>query len=156
MKLEVARPGTTRIGWIGTGVMGASMCGHLIRAGFPATVFNRTRAKAEPLLEQGAGWADTPRAVAEQSEVVFTIVGFPCDVREVILGDQGVLSGCRPGSIVVDMTTSEPSLAGEIAEAAGRLSTSPASTRRFRAETWGLARRGSPSWSAVRRKRFKR
>ena len=74
------------IGWIGTGVMGASMCGHLIARGFSATVYNRTRAKAERLLTQGAAWADSPRAVAERSDVVFTIVGFPRDVREVVLG----------------------------------------------------------------------
>ncbi len=115
------QPGTTRIGWIGTGVMGASMCGHLIRAGFAATVCNRTRTKAEPLLAAGACWAESPKQVAEASEVVFTIVGYPADVRQVILGPDGVLSGCRPGSIMVDMTTSEPALAAEIAEVAGRM-----------------------------------
>jgi 3-hydroxyisobutyrate dehydrogenase len=108
-------PGQTRIGWIGTGVMGSSMCGHLIRRGFAATVFSRTRAKAEPLLALGARWADSPKAVAENSDVVFSIVGFPADVREVILGPSGALAGSRPGSILVDMTTSEPSLAVEIA-----------------------------------------
>jgi 3-hydroxyisobutyrate dehydrogenase len=118
MALSEITPGKTRIGWIGTGVMGASMCGHLLEAGFSATVFNRTGQKAQPLLDQGAAWADSPRAVAEASDVVFTIVGFPRDVRQVILGDDGVLAGCREGSIVVDMTTSQPSLATEIAEAA--------------------------------------
>jgi len=118
MTLNQATPGQTRIGWIGTGVMGASMCGHLLKAGFSATVFNRTRQKAEPLLAAGARWADSPRAVAEASDVVFTIVGFPSDVREVILGENGVLAGCRPGNIIVDMTTSEPSLAQQIAEEA--------------------------------------
>ncbi len=112
------QPNKTRLGWIGAGVMGASMCGHLLRAGFAATVFNRTRSKAEPLLAAGAAWADNPMAVAEASEVIFTIVGFPADVREVILGPDGVLAGCRPGKIIVDMTTSEPSLAVEIAERA--------------------------------------
>jgi 3-hydroxyisobutyrate dehydrogenase len=111
-------PGTTRIGWIGTGVMGASMCGHLIRAGFEATVYSRTRAKSEPLLELGATWAETPCAVAERSDVVFSIVGFPEDVREVILGVDGVLAGLPSGGIVVDMTTSQPSLAREIHEMA--------------------------------------
>jgi 3-hydroxyisobutyrate dehydrogenase len=111
-------PGRTPIGWIGTGVMGASMCRHLMTAGFAATVFNRTRAKAEPLLAAGAAWADSPRAVAEQCEVVFSIVGFPSDVREVMLGADGALAGCRRGAILVDMTTSEPALAIEIAEAA--------------------------------------
>jgi len=110
-------PDQTRIGWIGTGVMGASMCGHLLRAGFSATIYNRTRSKAEPLLAAEAGWADSPRAVAEASDVVFTIVGYPSDVREVVLGPKGVLAGSRPGMILVDMTTSRPSLAVEIAEA---------------------------------------
>lgn len=112
------QPGTTRVGWIGTGVMGTSMCGHLMRAGFSATIYNRTRAKAEPLLAQGAQWAEHPKAVAEASDVIFTIVGYPADVRSVILGPEGVLAGSRPGQILVDMTTSEPSLAVEIAETA--------------------------------------
>jgi len=109
-------PGETKIGWIGTGVMGSSMCGHLVDKGFAATVFNRTRSKAEPLLAKGAAWADSPKAVAEQSDVVFTIVGFPHDVLEVILGTDGALAGSKAGNILVDMTTSEPSLAIEIAK----------------------------------------
>ncbi len=113
-------PQQTRIGWIGTGVMGASMCGHLLEAGFSATVYNRTRQKAEGLIERGAAWADTPQAVAQASDVVFTIVGYPEDVRSVILGENGVLAGCGSGGIIVDMTTSRPSLAIEIAEAAGK------------------------------------
>jgi 3-hydroxyisobutyrate dehydrogenase len=111
-------PGQTRIGWIGTGVMGTSMCGHLMAAGFSATVYNRTKSKAKGLLDKGASWAEGPRAVAEGCDVVFTIVGFPADVRSVILGPDGALAGSRPGTILVDMTTSEPSLAVEIAEAA--------------------------------------
>jgi 3-hydroxyisobutyrate dehydrogenase len=111
-------PGKTRIGWIGTGVMGASMCGHLLTHGFSATVFNRTRSKAEPLLAQGAAWADSPLEVARHSDVVFTIVGYPRDVREVVLGEHGTLAGCAPGNVLVDMTTSQPSLAVEIAAAA--------------------------------------
>jgi len=114
-------PGKTRIGWIGTGVMGASMCGHLMRAGFAVTVFNRTKAKAERLLSFGAEWAESARAVAEAAEVVFTIVGYPSDVRSVILGEDGVLSGSTSGKIVVDMTTSQPSLAVEIARAAAKI-----------------------------------
>ena len=82
-----------RIGWIGTGVMGASMCGHLLTAGHQLTVFSRTRDKALRLLEKGAQWADSPKAVAQNSDIVFTMVGFPDDVREVILGDEGVLAG---------------------------------------------------------------
>ncbi|MFO0818782.1 MAG: NAD(P)-dependent oxidoreductase [Pirellulales bacterium] len=111
-------PGQTRIGWIGTGVMGSSMCGHLIKQGFAATVYNRSRTKAEPLLAQGAAWADTPRQLAAQSDVIFSIVGFPRDVREVILGVDGALNGCRAGAVLVDMTTSDPSLAVEIHAAA--------------------------------------
>jgi 3-hydroxyisobutyrate dehydrogenase len=114
-------PGKTRVGWIGTGVMGHSMCGHLLDTGFAVTLFNRTRTKAEALLERGAEWADGPRAVAEAADVVFTIVGFPQDVRQTYLDEQGVLSGCSAGNVVVDMTTSEPSLAIEIAERAAQL-----------------------------------
>ncbi len=115
--LEIA-PGKTRLGWIGTGVMGVSMCGHLLARGFSATVYNRTRSKAQPLLDKGARWADSPRAVAEQADVVFSIVGYPADVREVILGEQGALAGSKAGTVLVDMTTSDPSLAVEIAKRA--------------------------------------
>jgi 3-hydroxyisobutyrate dehydrogenase len=118
MSMEKVSPNKTRIGWIGTGVMGSSMCGHLIDAGFSATVYSRTRAKAQRLLEKGANWADTPREVAEQSDVVFSIVGFPADVREVLLGEDGALAGAASGTALVDMTTSEPSLAVEISETA--------------------------------------
>ena len=111
-------PATTRIGWIGTGVMGASMCGHLLAKGFRATVFNRTRAKAEPLLARGAAWGDSPRAVAAASDVVLTMVGFPADVRAAWLGDDGALAAARAGQIFVDLSTSEPSLARELDEAA--------------------------------------
>jgi 3-hydroxyisobutyrate dehydrogenase len=115
--LEIA-PGKTKLGWIGTGVMGSSMCGHLLAAGFAVTVYNRTRERAEPLVAKGAKWADTPKAVAEASDVIFSIVGFPHDVREITLGENGALAGCKQGNILVDMTTSEPTLAREIAAAA--------------------------------------
>jgi 3-hydroxyisobutyrate dehydrogenase len=118
MPFAKAQPGQTRVGFIGTGVMGQSMCRHILKAGYATTVSTRTKAKAQPLLDAVAAWADTPRAVAERSDVVFAIVGFPPDVREVFLGPQGVLAGSTPGNILVDMTTSEPSLAREIAEAA--------------------------------------
>ena len=98
-----------RVGWIGTGVMGASMLGHLIEAGHPAAVFTRTRERAEPLLAKGARWADSPAAVAREADVVFSIVGVPADVREVILGPEGALAGAASGATLVDMTTSEPS-----------------------------------------------
>lgn len=123
--LPLVSPTTHRIGWIGTGVMGASMCEHLMSAGFTATIHNRTKGKAEHLLAGGARWADTPKAVAEQSDLIFTMVGYPSDVRQVNLGPEGTLAGCREGAILVDMTTSEPSLAVEIAhEAANRKVTS--------------------------------
>jgi 3-hydroxyisobutyrate dehydrogenase len=117
MALELS-PEKTRIGWVGTGVMGASMCGHVMAAGYRATVYNRTTEKAKPLLEKGAKLADSPRSVAQASDVVFTIVGYPRDVREVILGEHGALSGARPDTVLVDMTTSEPALALEIDRAA--------------------------------------
>lgn len=107
-------PEKTRIGWIGTGVMGSSMVGHLMAAGFRATVFTRSKSKAQPLIDRGAQWAATPKAVAEQSDVIFSIVGFPSDVRSVMLGADGALAGSKSGNVLVDMTTSEPSLAVEI------------------------------------------
>jgi 3-hydroxyisobutyrate dehydrogenase len=115
-------PQQTRIGWIGTGVMGRSMCGHLIGAGYRVTLFTRTKQKAAELLERGAAWADTPRDVAAASDVVISIVGFPDDVRHVLVGGDGALSGCKPGSVIVDMTTSRPSLAVEIAHEAAKRS----------------------------------
>ncbi len=114
MTMQRVDPSQTRIGWIGCGVMGLPMCGHLMQAGYAATVFSRTQSKAATLLDQGARWADTPEEVAENSDVVFTMVGYPRDVRDVILGDRGVLSGLRNGNVLVDMTTSQPSLAVEI------------------------------------------
>ena len=98
--------------------MGSSMCGHVLDADYSVTVYNRTRERAEPLLERGAAWAGSPAEVAAASDAVFSIVGYPDDVREVILGQQGVLDGAAPGSVIVDMTTSEPSLAVEIYTAA--------------------------------------
>jgi 3-hydroxyisobutyrate dehydrogenase len=106
------------IGWIGTGVMGASMAGHLQKAGHTLSVFSRTRKKAEGLIEKGAQWYDSPAEVSANAEIVFSIVGHPSDVREVYLGEQGILSGSPLCSIVVDMTTSQPSLAATIFQAA--------------------------------------
>ena len=120
MALTKAEAGKTRIGWIGTGVMGHWMCGHVMTKGYKTTIYNRSKDKPDvkTLLEQGAKWADTPKQVAENSDVVFAIVGFPKDVREVFLGPQGALAGSKGGCILVDMTTSEPSLAQEIYAAA--------------------------------------
>lgn len=118
MTIPVAQPGKTRIGWIGTGVMGRWMCQHIIGKGYSATVYNRSQNKLQPLVELGAKAADSPKQVAEQSDIVLAIVGFPKDVREVFLGAEGALAGSKPGTVLVDMTTSEPSLAKEIADAA--------------------------------------
>src|SRR3954471_20387533 len=118
MSVSRAEAGKTRIGWIGTGVMGRWMCQHAISKGFSATVYNRSRDKAQPLIDLGATFADSPKAVAERSDIVFAIVGFPKDVREVFLGTNGALAGSKPGTVLVDMTTSEPSLAREIYDAA--------------------------------------
>lgn len=103
-----------KLAWIGTGVMGASMCGHLLAAGHDVVVFTRTREKAQPLVSRGARWASTPAEAASQADVIFTMVGMPDDVRDVYLGDQGILAGARPGAIAVDMTSTSPSLAVEI------------------------------------------
>ena len=113
-------PETTRIAWIGTGVMGVSMCGHVLEAGYKVRVYNRTRDKAEPLIRKGAVWADSPREAAESSDVMFTIVGFPSDVRQVYFNDDGVLAGLASGGICVDMTTTSPSLAKEISREAAK------------------------------------
>lgn len=111
---RLSHPSWTRIGWIGTGVMGSSMCVHLLDAGYAVTIHNRHRAKAEPLLERGAHWAASAAEVASVSHVVFTMVGFPEDVREVYFGAKGIFEGIQRGSILVDMTTTEPRLAQSI------------------------------------------
>ena len=118
MHIPIAQPGKTRIGWIGTGVMGRWMCQHAMSKGFAATVYNRSKDKLQPLLDLGAKAADSPKALAEQSDIVFAIVGFPKDVRAVFLGEDGALAGSKSGTVLVDMTTSEPSLAKEIHAAA--------------------------------------
>jgi 3-hydroxyisobutyrate dehydrogenase len=114
-------PETTQIGWIGTGVMGRSMCSHLMDAGYKLTIFNRSSEKTRDLVARGAALATSPQQVAQQSEVVFTIVGFPEDVESVILGNEGVLAGSSAGMTIVDMTTSRPSLAETIATRAAEL-----------------------------------
>lgn len=118
MQFATAQPGKTRVGWIGTGVMGRWMCEHAMKRGYPATVYNRSADKARPLVDQGAKLAKTPKEVAQNSDMVFAIVGFPKDVREVFLGADGALAGAKPGAVLVDMTTSDPSLAKEIYAAA--------------------------------------
>ena len=97
--------------------MGTAMAGHLLAKGHAITVFSRTRFKAEGLLLRGARWAESPAQVADESDVVFTMVGFPQDVSTVYLGDAGLVHQARAGMVFVDMTTAPPSLAGTIAEA---------------------------------------
>jgi 3-hydroxyisobutyrate dehydrogenase len=98
--------------------MGSSMCGHVLRAGYRVTLHSRTKTKAKPLLDLGAMWAENPRAVAAHSDILFTMVGFPQDVRAVYFGETGILAGAQPGTVLVDMTTTQPSLSREIAAAA--------------------------------------
>lgn len=95
--------------------MGASMCAHLLGAGYPMSVFTRTRQKADALVDAGAHWAATSGDVAKASDIIFTMLGYPADVRDVILGPRGVLETAREGAVIVDMSTSEPALAVEIA-----------------------------------------
>jgi 3-hydroxyisobutyrate dehydrogenase len=113
-----------KLGWIGTGVMGNAMCGHLIAAGHQLSIYNRTKIKADNLVAKGAAWCASPHEVAKNSDIVFSIVGFPPDVESVLLGEHGVLAGARPGMIMVDMTTSSPELARTVFAEAGKRSVS--------------------------------
>lgn len=106
------------VAFIGTGVMGASIVKHLLNANYDVTVFNRTKEKALPLLELGAKWADSPKKAAINKDIIFTMVGFPSDVEEVYCGENGIFQSAKNGTIVVDMTTSEPSLAKKLYEIA--------------------------------------
>lgn len=116
--MNVHNPGNLVIGFIGTGVMGKSMAGHLLNAGYPLIVYSRTKEKATELIEKGAEWVETPKEVAQKANVVFTIVGYPTDVEEVYFGENGLLPNGKAGSILIDMTTSAPSLAVRIYEEA--------------------------------------
>jgi 3-hydroxyisobutyrate dehydrogenase len=111
------------IGWIGTGVMGVSMAKHLMAAGHPLIIHTRTRARAEPLLAAGAQWAESPLAVAEQSEIVCSMVGYPEDVEVTHLGPQGTLRAAKAPALLIDFTTSSPALAQRIAERGAALGT---------------------------------
>jgi 3-hydroxyisobutyrate dehydrogenase len=106
------------VAFIGTGVMGRSMAGHLQKAGYTLHVHNRTKAKAQALIDAGATWHDTPGAAAAQADFVITIVGYPRDVEETYFAPQGVLAHARPNAVLIDMTTSSPALARRVAEAA--------------------------------------
>jgi 3-hydroxyisobutyrate dehydrogenase len=110
-----------KIAWIGTGVMGRWMCSHLIQAGYETAVYNRTKSKAEPLIEEGARWCDTPGEAASGADIICSIVGYPADVQEVYFGKQGVFQAARPGQIFIDLTTTKPSLAQRIYARAAEL-----------------------------------
>jgi 3-hydroxyisobutyrate dehydrogenase len=108
----------TVVGFIGTGVMGRSMAGHLLSAGYKLHVYNRTKEKAQPLVDRGATWHDSLTFLARQCDVTITIVGFPADVEQVYLSPNGLVASAKPGSVLIDMTTSSPDLAGRIYDAA--------------------------------------
>lgn len=109
---------TKRIGFIGTGVMGASMVRHLLKAGYEVQVYNRTKSKADALIEEGAVWQDTPADVTKNSDIIISIVGYPADVEAIYFGNDGIIKASKKGDILIDMTTSTPSLAIKIHGAA--------------------------------------
>jgi len=111
----------SKIGFIGTGVMGAAIAGHFLNAGHEVFVYNRTKAKTDELVANGALWLDTPTQIAENSELIFTMVGYPSDVRETYFGEKGIFKADIAGKILIDMTTSEPALAVEIYEEAKKV-----------------------------------
>ncbi|UKS30828.1 NAD(P)-dependent oxidoreductase [Paenibacillus sp. HWE-109] len=110
----VFNPSQTAIGLIGTGVMGKSMASHFMQAGYQVHIYNRTKSKAQDLIEQGAQWQVSPGELAERCQVIVTMVGFPSDVDEIYFGQNGILSHVKQGSYLVDMTTSSPILAKRI------------------------------------------
>jgi 3-hydroxyisobutyrate dehydrogenase len=111
---------STVIGFIGTGVMGNSMAGHLLKAGYQVVVYTRTKQKAEYLLDQGAQWANSPKEVAQSASLIITMVGYPKDVEEVYLGENGLVPNSRENTYLLDMTTSTPTLAVKIHEEASK------------------------------------
>jgi len=115
----ITLPNITSVGFIGVGIMGQSMAGHLLAAGYSVNLFNRTKSKTDALVAKGAKWFDTPGEVAAHSDLIITMVGFPSDVEEVYFGDIGIIASAN-NAILVDMTTSSPSLARKIAEAAAK------------------------------------
>jgi 3-hydroxyisobutyrate dehydrogenase len=106
---------TTRVGFIGLGIMGRSMAGHILRAGYRLNVYNRSRNKTDDLVAEGATWCATPGDVAAISDVVITMVGYPHDVEEIYLGADAIVDRANAGAILIDMTTSSPGLAARIA-----------------------------------------
>ncbi|WP_127585477.1 NAD(P)-dependent oxidoreductase [Paenibacillus koleovorans] len=118
LELEAVQSGKTVVGFVGTGVMGRSMAAHLYKAGYRVLVYSRTQAKAEELVQLGAEWKPTVAELAQEADVVITMVGYPSDVEEVYLGGAGIVANAKPGAYVIDMTTSSPSLAKRIYDAA--------------------------------------
>ncbi|AZV55874.1 NAD(P)-dependent oxidoreductase [Clostridium sp. AWRP] len=107
-----------KIGFIGTGVMGNSMVLNILKSEYSLIVYNRTKSRAENLIEKGAKWKNTPSDIAKEADIVISMVGYPKDVEEIYLGDDGIINNIKKGGIVVDMTTSKPSLAKKIYEEA--------------------------------------
>lgn len=105
---------SNKIGFIGTGVMGASIVMHLLNAGHDVTIYTRTKSKAADLIAAGAKWAETPAQASKEQDIIFTMVGYPKDVEEVYIGENGIFSAAKQGAIVIDMTTSEPTLAKKL------------------------------------------
>lgn len=105
---------SNKIGFIGTGVMGASIVMHLLNAGHDVTIYTRTKSKAADLIAAGAKWAETPAQASIEQDIIFTMVGYPKDVEEVYIGENGIFSAAKQGAIVIDMTTSEPTLAKKL------------------------------------------
>lgn len=110
------------VGFIGTGVMGQSMARHLLRAGYKVNVFNRTKQKADALISEGAQWCESIAKLSNASDIIISIVGYPTDVESIYLSDEGILNNAKKGTIVIDMTTSSPSLAKKIYDEAKVLS----------------------------------
>lgn len=108
-------PQKTRIGFIGLGVMGHSMAGHILDSGYDLRIYTRTRARAEGLVEKGAKWMDSVRELAADSDVIISIVGYPRDVAQIYLDADGILENAAAGSVAIDMTTSDPALARTLA-----------------------------------------
>lgn len=103
-----------KIGFIGTDVMGTGVINNLLEENTDVTVYNRTKAHAQQVLEAGAKWADSPALLAEETDIVFTMVGFPQDVENVYFGEEGLFKTAKAGQYLIDMTTSKPSLARKI------------------------------------------
>jgi len=118
---SAASPQTTKVGWIGTGVMGCQMVQHVIRAGYSVSIYNRSKSPTQHLIDIGAKFLESPKQVAQESDVVFVMVNFPHDVAKVVMDrDTGVFAGLKRRGILIDMTTSDPNLARGIAEEADR------------------------------------